>query len=250
MSPVHEQVLAIDIGATSTKFAVVHPSGELEGAMSVLATPYPCTPEVLAEFVSSLITATSCEYIGVGFPGEVIGEAIIEPGNLSRTGGITTDIDPQTDALWRGFHFEARLRELTKRNVKVVNDATLAALGCTTGAGRELVFTLGTGLGIALVVDGKRVQIRDIGSEEFEDLGTYDEVFGEPSRAADQERWSERLQRAVRAFIKEFTPSIVHFGGGNARFLSPELFGDLQVTILLSSNDVTMRGAQKLFDHS
>jgi polyphosphate glucokinase len=250
MVPIHEHVLAIDIGATSTKSAVVLASGEIDGEMVVQPTPYPCTPEVLAHFVSSLIEASPCHFVGVGFPGEVIGEQIIEPGNLSRSGGITTDIDPATDALWRGFYFEKRLRELTGREVKVVNDATLAALGCSVGTGRELVFTLGTGLGIALVVDAERVQIRDIGAEDFEHLGTYDEVFGEPARAANQALWTERLQRAVRAFIEEFTPSVVHLGGGNARFLSPELFGDLPVKILLSSNDVTMRGAQKLFDHN
>jgi len=82
----------------------------------------------------------------------------------------------------------------------VVNDATLAALGCSEGRGTEIVFTLGTGFGIAPVVDGSIERIRDVGAEVFVDGRTYDQVLGENARSVDEDQWSGLLHVAVSNF--------------------------------------------------
>ena len=240
--------LAIDIGASSIKFGLIDDRGELLDAVVRLPTPYPCSPSRLVDVVARQIAQSRCSRVGVGFPGEFEGGLVIEPGNLSRVGGITTEIDPVVHQQWRGFDLEAALHVACRQEVRVVNDATLAALGCSEGRGTEIVFTLGTGFGIALVVDGSIERIRDVGAEVFIDGRTYDQVLGEKARSVDEEHWSGLLHVAVSNFVAEFDADTIHFGGGNARRVDPARFDDLRRKIVINSNDVTLRGAARLFE--
>jgi polyphosphate glucokinase len=149
---------------------------------------------------------------------------------------------------WLNFDLRRAFREACTQDVRVVNDATLAALGYCEGRGKELVFTLGTGFGIALVVNGSPKRIRDVGAEEFVDGRTYDELLGEPSRANDEDRWYQLLHSAVSSFADEFGADIVHFGGGNARLLDVGRFADLKCRIVINGYEDTLRGAARLFD--
>ena len=240
-------VLAVDIGATFIKFCPVDAGGRLLDTVTRIDTPYPCLPSRLVEVVARVINESGYERAGVGFPGDMIDGRIIEPGNLSRAGGISTPIDPAIHELWLGCDVQAELQQRCRARVRVVNDATLAAHGYAEGRGRELVFTLGTGFGISLVVDGEWQKIRDVGGELYRELGTYDEVFGEPSRALDLARWRERLGEALAAFVQEFRPDLVHVGGGNARHVRPEDLAGIGCPVVFNDNDGTLRGAAQLF---
>jgi predicted NBD/HSP70 family sugar kinase len=146
-----------------------------------------------------------------------------------------------------GYDVEGELQAHCAARVLVVNDATLAAHGYAEGRGRELVFTLGTGLGISLVVDGGWQKIRDVGSAMYRDVGTYDEVFGEPSRARDVTRWRGQLANALGEFVKEFSADLVHVGGGNARFVRAEDLAHIGCPVAFNDNEGTLRGAAQLF---
>jgi polyphosphate glucokinase len=239
-------VLAVDIGATFTKYCVVGEDGQLLGEVTRINTPFPCWPSVLVEVVSSVINDSGLSRAGVGFPGDMVDGRVVEPGNLSRAGGITTPVDPAIEDAWKGFEVEKELQSHCRALVRVVNDATLAAYGYCEGRGRELVLTLGTGLGISLVVDGEWQKIRDVGAARYRDVGTYDEVFGEPSRAADIEIWRRRLEDAISGFVKEFSADLVHVGGGNARYLSADDLARVGCRVVFNDNEGTLRGAARL----
>jgi polyphosphate glucokinase len=123
----------------------------------------------------------------------------------------------------------------------------LAALGCCEGRGRELVFTLGTGFGIALVHDDVNVRIRDVGDEVFLDGATYDEVLGDHARSQDEALWNERLVYGVTNFVVEFSADVVHLGGGNSRRVDIARFADQSWRVVVNDNVATLRGAAKLF---
>jgi polyphosphate glucokinase len=248
--PHRENILAIDIGATGIKFGVVDPSGHLVEPVRRIATPYPCLPDRLIEVVVRVIQGSGCLRVGIGFPGELVDGIVIEPGNLSRPGGITTEIDPRIHEAWLGFNLQQAFRKASPQDIRVVNDAALAALGYCDGVGREIVFTLGTGFGIALVVDGSIERIRDVGGEIFRDGQTYDQLLGELSRSQDQARWGQLLLWAVENFVEEFGADTVHIGGGNARLVDLSLFGDAPYRIEVNDNLGTLRGAAKLFQHA
>jgi len=245
-----DDILAIDIGATSIKIGTVTSDADLLGALRTVPTPYPCTPERLIGVVTSLIAESLCQRIGVGFPGELRDNVVVEPGNLSRIGGITTSIDASIHEAWINLDLQHALRERSHREVRVVNDATLAALGYCDGRGIELVFTLGTGFGIALLVNGVPVKIRDVGAEVFVDGLTYDEALGETARSQDPIHWIALLHQAIVDFVGEFGPGTIHLGGGNARRVDTSEFTDIDCRIVINDNDATLRGVARLFASS
>lgn len=150
---------------------------------------------------------------------------------------------------WLGYNVQQALRVASSYDVRVVNDATLAALGYTNGTGRELVFTLGTGFGIALVVNGEVERIRDVGAEVYVDAQTYDQLLGEVSRSRDERAWGRLLKRAIDNFVKEFDADTVHIGGGNARLVDLTMFNDSPYRVEVNDNDGTLQGAARLFEH-
>ena len=239
-------ILAVDIGATFIKFCPVGEDGHLLGEVTRINTPFPCWPSTLIEVVSRVINESGLARAGVGFPGDMVDGRVIEPGNLSRAGGITTPIDPAIEGAWIGYDVEGELQSHCRARVRVVNDATLAAYGYAEGEGRELVLTLGTGLGISLVVRGEWQKIRDVGAAMYRDVGTYDEVFGEPSRAADMATWRVRLEDAIAGFVQEFAAELVHVGGGNARYLRVQDLARVGCRVVFNDNEGTLRGAARL----
>jgi polyphosphate glucokinase len=242
-----EQILAVDIGATNVKFSHVNDEGVLLRAPRRRPTPYPCTPERLVEFVEQRIAHSGCRRVGVGFPGEFRDGRVVRPGNLSRPGGVTTDVDPALEARWEGYPLEEALRAASGRDVRVVNDATLAALGCVTGDGVELVLTLGTGCGLALARDGVMQKVRDVGAEVFRDGRTYDQTLGERERAADEAAWLDALVAVADRFADEFAATTVHLAGGNARRVTPEVFEGRPYRVVVNGNEAPLRGAARLF---
>ena len=242
-----EQIFAIDIGATNIKFTHVNDQGVLVRGIRRRPTPYPCTPARLIEFLEERIARSGCRRVGVGFPGEFRDGHVVRPGNLSRPGGVGTEKDPVIDAQWRGFALQDALREASGRDVRVVNDATMAALGCIEGHGTELVLALGTGLGLALAVDGQLQRERDVGAEVYRDGKTYDETVGERARSLDEIGWSKTVVDVVERFAAEFHATTVHLAGGNARRVIATDFEDLPYRVVINDNEAPMRGAARLF---
>jgi len=243
----NDTVLAVDIGATSIKFCFVDVFGELIGTPKRRLTPYPCGPEHLVDVIATRINLSDVAMVGVGFPGEFRDGHVVHPGNLSRERGAGTPINDEVHERWCGFNFEGALREKTNKEVRVVNDATMAALGCVEGSGTELVIALGTGVGLALVKDGELVPVRDIGAEVIADGKTFDELLGEQGRASNTEKWLSQLQKSVSSLSSEFSVDTVHLVGGNARRISPSSFKHVQSRIVITGNNAPLRGAPKLF---
>lgn len=242
-----DDVLAIDVGATNIKFARVDAHGRLRGSVKRRPTPSPCPPERLVEWIAQRTRNFTVDRVGVGFPGEFEAGYVVRPGNLSRLGGVGSEIDDTLDQLWQGFALEDALRDATGRDVRVVNDATLAALGCCRGVGVELVVTLGTGCGLALRVEGERRRARDLGRAEFDAGRTFDQALGERARAQDFDRWRGDVVKMVGALAGEFVATQVYLAGGNARRISNELFKDESFGVEIAGNEASLRGASRLF---
>lgn len=246
-STAESDILSVDIGATTIKFGVVDANGRLVDEVVRVPTPYPCSPDRLVSLVAEAIVSSGCTKVGVGFPGDLRDGLVVEPGNLARPGGFTSSVDSALHDRWRNTNLQRTFCDATHRDVRVVNDATLAALGCCEGTGNELVFTLGTGFGIALVVDGSLVRIRDVGAEIFVENESYDRLLGDHARSLDQERWTVLLVRAVDGFVDEFDATTVHLGGGNSRRVNLASFGSKSYRIVVNDNNATLSGAAKLF---
>jgi polyphosphate glucokinase len=244
---IDEKILAIDVGATNMKFCHVDEDGALLEVIRRRRTHYPCTPSQLVEVLSARIARSECCQVGVGFPGEIENGYVTSAANLARPGGISTDVDVALDETWRGFAIQEALSNATGCDVRVVNDANLAALGCCRESGTEMVLTLGTGLGLALTIDGALQRVERVGARVSSDGRTFDEVLGERARAQDDVVWRESVVRSVADFAQEFGARTVHLAGGNAKRLAAVIFAELPTPVVIHGNNASLQGVAKLF---
>lgn len=139
--------IGIDVGGTNLKAGLVDETGEILRVKRVplnFQGPEPFA-ETLAELSRSVMgKETSVEYVGIGLPGAVSGGEVL----------FTTNIPMEHVPLDRLF------RQYLDLPLLLGNDADCAAVGeffCGAGRGtRDFgIVTLGTGIGVGLILDGK-----------------------------------------------------------------------------------------------
>jgi polyphosphate glucokinase len=230
-----ETILAIDIGGTGLKAALVDRSGRMLTERLRVKTPHPSPPRAVVRAVAALVRplelGDSVIGVSVGFPGVV------------RKGVVRTAPNLGTDA-WRGFDLSKALRGLWRKPVRVINDADMQGLGAARGKGVEVVITLGTGLGFAILVDGSLVPHLELSQIPFRKAETYDEQLGQAARKrVGNRKWRRRVAAAIDALRALTTFDTLYIGGGNARHLKLDLPRDIR----LIANDCGMKGGAALW---
>src|SRR5271157_1407374 len=212
-------VLVIDVGGTHVKLLL---SGQRE-PRKVDSGPTMTAAKMVAA-VKPFIADWSYDVVSIGYPGPVLhGRPLAEPRNLG--GG------------WVGFDF----RKAFRRPVKIVNDAAMQALGSYRG-GRMLFLGLGTGLGCALVVDG-RVEPMEIAHLPYHKGRTYEDYVGARALARlGKKRWRRYVKDVVKRLRAALAAELVVVGGGNAKLMKK-----LPVGVRLGSNENAFRGGFKLW---
>jgi polyphosphate glucokinase len=90
------------------------------------------------------------------------------------------------------------------------------ALHAARGVGVELLLTLGTGLGSALVVDGRPVPL-ELGHLPWRGGRSIERCVGEAARKRlGDARWRREVDRVLAAMTAAFAPDALLVGGGNA----------------------------------
>ena len=230
-----EAILAIDIGGTGLKAALVDRRGRMLTERLRVKTPHPAPPRAvvraLASMVKPLLAADSVIGVSVGFPGVV------------RRGVVRTAPNLGTPA-WSGFDLAKALHGLWKKPVRVINDADMQGLGAVRGKGVEVVVTLGTGFGFAIVVDGALAPHLEISQIPFRKGETYDEQLGQAARKrVGNRKWSRRVADAIDRIRVLTTFDKLYVGGGNVRHLKLDLPRDVR----LITNECGMKGGAALW---
>ena len=146
--------------------------------------------------------------LGITFP------AVISHG-VARTAA-------NVDSAWVGTDVAALVRERTGREAVVVNDADAAGLaevryGAARGVqGTVLVLTLGTGIGSALVRDGRLVPNTELGHLELDghDAETQASDAARKREDLSWESWARRVEAYLRHVDALLWPDLVVLGGG------------------------------------
>lgn len=226
------KILAIDIGGSGLKAAILNYEGEMMTERLRVKTPHPVKPDVLMKKLVALVEPLSdYSYISVGFPGVV------------RNGKIITAPNLGTENL-KGFDLRAALEEHLGKPVRVVNDADMQGLGAIEGKGVEMVITLGTGFGTALFVDGQLGPHLELAHLPFRKGQTYDKQLGDKARRkAGKKEWNQRVQKAIENLRTLTAFDTLYIGGGNASRLSFKLPDDIKIV----SNDFGVRGGAWLW---
>lgn len=144
------QVLGIDLGGTAIKLGCFSADGTCLKSLSI-ATPQPSTPEAVVAAMAAAIAELDPERqavaIGVGTPGPADATGRIARVAINLNG-------------WHDVPLADWLEAKTGRATVIANDANCAGLGeAWLGAGRFyrnlILLTLGTGVGGAIILDGK-----------------------------------------------------------------------------------------------
>ena len=227
----HDLAFGIDIGGSGIKGAPVDlKKGAFADDRLRIPTPQPATPDAVAATVAEIVDSFDLDKmvpIGVTFP------AVMLHGVAQSAANV--------DDSWIGTDAQELFSRATGRSVVAVNDADAAGFaetqyGAAKGVdGVVLVMTLGTGIGSALVVDGRLVPNTELGHLEIDgqDAETRASDAARDRDELDFPQWAQRLQRYFSVVENLFWPDLIVVGGGvskhHEKFL-PLL--DLRTTIV------------------
>lgn len=227
------KILAIDIGGSTIKATVMNQDGELQFEYKKVETPVPATPEAVLGAIQNLVsTFPAFDCISAGFPGYV------------RDGVVHTAPNLDNEA-WKMTDLNQKLTDLFGKPARVVNDADLAALGISQGKGLEMVMTLGTGFGTALLLNGvllPHLELSHLPATKSKDFDQYmgDKVLQE----IGEKKWNKRMMRVLQIFKTVINYDVLYIGGGNAKRLRFPLDDNVKVI----SNRDGIKGGARLWD--
>ena len=235
MSKSFEAILAVDIGGTGLKAALIDRNGEMLTERVRVETPHPSPPKVVVEALDQLVRPLLADErvgaVSVGFPG------VVHNGKIFTAPNLGTEV-------WAGFALAATLSKLWQKPVRVINDADMQGLGAAKGKGLEMVITLGTGFGTALLADGQLAPHLEISHHPFRKGESYDQQLGEAARKrVGKKKWNRRVEEAIENLHRLTNFERLYIGGGNAKKLKI----DLPSNIKLVGNECGMKGGAKLW---
>jgi polyphosphate glucokinase len=218
-TPVDRRTLAVDIGGTGIKLALLDGEGNMIGKrLRVLTPPPPVAPEIITETIDQAARPLGqFDRVSVGFPGMV------------RHGRVLTAPHLGTE-LWAGFDLQTTLCSRWGKPVRVMNDADVQGFGAVRVLGVEMVVTLGTGFGSAIFDDGKVVPHLELSHHPFRKKQTYDQYVG---RAAldklGNKKWNKHVAEVVEVLRRLVAFDHLYIGGGNAKYIAFALAGDVSI---------------------
>lgn len=201
-------ILAIDIGGTAVKAAVLDNAGTPLCERVRVPTPRPCPPERLLSLINELVRSLPAyDRIAVGFPGAVRDGRVLTAANLGN-------------APWVDFPLEQTLAERLGHPTHLLNDADMQGFALIEGIGLELVVTLGTGFGTAWFRHGELMPHLEIAHHPISGNRTYDQYLGnEALKRVGKARWNARLGYALEILERTLRPDRIILAGGNARLV-------------------------------
>jgi polyphosphate glucokinase len=206
-------VLGIDIGGTGIKGAPVDlATGELAAERLRITTPRPATPDAVASVVGEIADQfegfLGPSPIGIAIP------AVCQHG-VARS---AANIDPS----WVDTDVDALFTERLGRPVHVVNDADAAGVAeARYGVARDvpglvILTTLGTGIGSALLLDGRLIPNSELGHLEIDGHDAEGRAAQSAKEREDLSypQWAQRLQRYYGHVEMLLWPDLFVVGGG------------------------------------
>ncbi len=213
------RTLAIDIGGSGIKLALLDGAGKMIGErVRVPTPPPPAAPQLVTDMIDQAAAPLGhFDRASVGFPGMV------------RHGRVLTAPHLGTEA-WAGYDLQTELSRRWGKPVRVMNDADVQGFGAIRGVGVEMVVTLGTGCGTAIFADGKVIPHLELSHHPIRSGQTYDEYVG---RAAldkiGKKKWNRRVARVIDVLRTVVAFDHLYIGGGNAKHLKIELPDDVSI---------------------
>jgi len=221
------RTLAIDIGGSGIKAAMLDDDGNLIGARQRVPTPpKPVMPDALLHAIDQATAPLGAfDRVSVGFPGYV------------REGRVLTAPNLGNETL-AGMDLQSTLAQDWGKPVRVLNDADVQGFGAIHGHGVEMVLTLGTGAGTAIFRDGEIMTHLELAHHPVSGNKTYDEYVGNAAREKKGKKaWNKRVAKVIGILREVVRFDHLYIGGGNAKDITFPLPPD--VTIVPNTDGLT-----------
>jgi len=226
------KILAIDIGGSHIKATILDRAGTLIRDYERMETPVPADPANVLQVIRTLVqNFPEYDRVSVGFPGYV------------KQGIIKTAPNLGTEA-WKDFNLEHELAKMLAKPTRVVNDADLQGVGVVSGKGLEMMITLGTGFGTALLQDGKLLPHLELSHHPVKKDKIYDDYIGEKAFQSKGDKiWNERIAEVIEILKTVFNYDHLYISGGNAKKINFKL--DNNITVV--NNRAGIKGGANLW---
>src|ERR1700691_3896799 len=190
----NKTILVIDVGGTHVK---IFATGQ-KTAQEVVSGPK-MTARMMCNWVKQTASNWPHDVASIGYPGPVVhGKPFREPHNLGKG--------------WVGFDYKKALG----CPIKIINDAAMQALGSYEG-GRTLFLGLGTGLGLAMIVDGI-VEPMELAHLPYKHGKTYEDYLGVRGlKRLGKKKWRKEVFKITEQMIGALPADYVVLGGGKAK---------------------------------
>jgi polyphosphate glucokinase len=225
--------LAVDVGGTNVKAAVLDAQGRLAAAQLRAPTPKRATPEAVLAIIAGLAAhLPPFHRISVGFPGVVKGGTTLSAPNLGNRH-------------WAGYKLAEALEQRFGAPARILNDAAVQGLGVVEGPGLECVLTLGTGVGCAVFRNRRLLLHIELGQHRGRKRRTYDQYIGNAVLLKKGERrWNKRVRKTIDMVTSLTNCDVLYIGGGNARKVAP----DVPAHVKIVSNTAGVTGGIRLWE--
>jgi polyphosphate glucokinase len=226
------KILTIDIGGTGLKACLLDASGNFLEDYHKQPTPKPANPENILEGIKKLAaTFSDFDAVSVGFPGYV------------RDGLVHTAPNLDNES-WKNTQLDEEIKKLLGKPCQVVNDADLAGLGIASGHGLEMVMTLGTGFGTAILNHGHLLPHLELSHAPATKRKDYDAYIGDAAMLEiGEKKWNQRMIRVLDIFKTVVNYDFLYIGGGNAKKLQIHLADNIKIV----NNRDGIKGGAKLW---
>ncbi len=226
------KILTIDIGGSHVKATILNAAGETISDYARQPTPQPSTPENIIKALQELVKDfTEYDKVSAGFPGYI------------KNGVVKTAPNLGTDK-WNGYDLQNMLASTLGKPTKVVNDADLQGIGLVSGKGLEMMITLGTGFGTALLLDGKLLPHLEIAHHPIKPDKDYDQYIGEAAfKKRGKDHWNYRMKKVFIILKTVFNYDRLYISGGNAKNLD----FDLDENMIIVNNREGIKGGARLW---
>lgn len=207
-------ILGIDVGGSGIKGALVDlETGEMVTDRIRMLTPDGFAMPAVVNTIARLIKRFKYKGpVGVGFPAAVGNGIILTPPTAHEVEG------------WLGNSVEDALTQASGCHVKVINDADAAGLAeVRFGAGKDrsgaiMTFTLGTGVGCGMFLNGQLVPNFELGKLYLEGHTEVAELYMASRIKREQtlswKVYGLRLNEYFLHIEHLFSPQLIVVGGG------------------------------------
>jgi len=218
MAAQEENILCIDIGGSHIKGTVINYDGDFLHQYERVDTPSPPSPENIVKVIVSLAERFShFDKITAGFPGYI-------------KHGIVKTAPKLGNKMWKDFDLQAELKSKLKKPTLVINDADFQGLSLAEGNGVEMLITLGTGFGSAVLLDGMLMPHLEMSQHPITKNKNYNDYLGQAALdKIGEKRWNKRLEKVIGILKVVFNYDHLYISGGSAKLIDFKLDKNISV---------------------